>query len=78
MNPHSFFDLSLWCIRFYFIIRFSLSNTPFSGAFLLFLPRGGLEKIRARAKSPKPYREDPFRGFGIASDPYLMAHPEFL
>ena len=35
MNPHSFFDLSLWCIRFYFIIRFSLSNTPFVVPFLV-------------------------------------------
>ena len=35
MNPHSFFDLSLWCIRFYFIIRFSLSNTPFVALFFL-------------------------------------------
>lgn len=36
MNPHSFFDLSLWCIRFYFIIRFSLSNTPFWSCFLFY------------------------------------------
>ena len=55
MNPHSFFDLSLWCIRFYFIIRFSLSNTPFARVFCVTWGEGEKSGIprRSRAEAAK-------------------------